>query len=128
MEDDIPDTTVNIMVELEEGGKPLVFDYDYELDDLDEFVPEKMKDEELDPKHEEKLREEIKKQVKARKLEQKTEKLAKQKQVDDLSPEEKESLKEMKIYKFYPQNDEPNVQELKVSFINRYYQHATEVL
>ncbi|KAJ8902182.1 hypothetical protein NDN08_006590 [Rhodosorus marinus] len=127
-EEEVPDTVINMMVDLVDGGKPLVFEYDYELDDIDEFVPEKLKEEDLDgAKYEAQLRDEIKKQVKATKMKQKAEREAMKKEIDNMSTEEKDSLRTLKAYKFYPQNEEPNVQEFKNTFINRYYLHADEV-
>mmetsp|Transcript_26498 Transcript_26498/g.103249 ORF Transcript_26498/g.103249 Transcript_26498/m.103249 type:complete len:119 (-) Transcript_26498:1608-1964(-) len=117
-----------MMVDLVDGGKPLVFEYDFELDDIDEFVPEKLKEEDLDgAKYGAQLRDEITKQVKSTKMKQKAEREAMKKEIDNMSAEEKDSLRTLKAYKFYPQNEEPNVQEFKNTFINRYYLHADEV-
>mmetsp|Transcript_7227 Transcript_7227/g.22023 ORF Transcript_7227/g.22023 Transcript_7227/m.22023 type:complete len:294 (-) Transcript_7227:79-960(-) len=126
-EDVEEDTVVNIMTELEEGAKPMVFEFDHELDDLDDFVDEKMKEEEIDEKFKDRLRDQIKEQVRAHKKKYKQEREDRQKRIDAMSEEEKDSLRDMKIYKFYPQNEEPNVQDLKATTVNRYYLHAHHV-
>jgi len=128
-EDEVVDTVVNVMADLPNAdgtnGKPLVFEYDWEMDDLDDFVKEKCDDEELDEsKVGDMLRDQIKSAVKAEKLKNKAEREAKAKVFQDMDPKEVESLKTMKLLKFYPANSNPDLSEFKTKYINRYYGHA----
>ena len=45
------DTSVDVMVELPGRQAPLVCEYDWEMDELEEFVADKMKEEELEEVH-----------------------------------------------------------------------------
>lgn len=131
--DDIPDTNVQVLVDdLAGRSNPVMMDFDYEMDDLEEFVEEQINENELDPsKHVEPLRNAIRAAVKARKEEIKAERNAKVTRLQDMPEEERQSIATMKLYKFYPSNEEekyPDVSNSKVSYVNRYYGKADEVL
>lgn len=129
MEEETVDTVVNVMVDLEGLNKPLVFEYDWEMDDLDEFVPEKLKEEEIDEKkHGKSLRAAIEDQVAATKAKYREERAAKRKRIEEIDEAERESLRTMQIYKFYPDNEEPDVSKFKTKYINRYYGHAHHLI
>lgn len=127
-EDDTVDTVVQVLVELDGKPTPLMCEFDYELDELDEFVEETLRDNELDKeKHAEPLKEYIRVSVKNTKMRQKAEKEEKKKRIEAMSKEELEGIRNMKLIKFYPQNEWPDVSKVKSRFINRYYGHASEI-
>jgi FKBP-type peptidyl-prolyl cis-trans isomerase len=121
------ETTVNVVAEVPERNQPLVFEYDWELDELDEFVAEKLKEEDLPESAAESLKESIRSEVSNAKKKKREEKERKKSLLDNLSEEEKESLKSQRVIKFYPQGEDPDIRQCKTSFINRYYGHAQEV-
>lgn len=54
---------------------------------------------------------------------------ARKKVIEDMSEETKQAIKNMKFYKFYPQNAPDAARNmLKSPFINRYYGNAHQVL
>jgi hypothetical protein len=124
-----PDTNVQVLVDNLEGrSNPVMLEFDYEMDELEEFVEEQIGEQELDTdKHAEPLKEAIRAAVKAQKLKHKAEKDARKARLDDISEEERESIANMKLYKFYPSNEEdkyPDVTPHKSKYINRYYGQA----
>lgn len=129
VEDATEDTVVQVLAELDGLKAPLICEFDYELDDFKEFVQETIKDNELDAdKHTEALKTAIRDAVKATKLKYKAEKEERKKRINAISPEEREAIKSMKLLKFYPLNEWPDVSKIKSPFVNRYYGRATEVL
>lgn len=129
VEDVTVDTVVQVLADLEGRKAPLMCEYDYELDEIDEFLEETLKDNELDAaKHAEPLKKAIIDTVKATKMKYKAEREERKKRIDAISQEARDAIKNMKLLKFYPQNDWPDVSKIKSPFINRYYGRATEVL
>lgn len=123
------DTIVQVLADLDGRPVPLMLEFDYELDELPEFLEEQIKENDLDPaKHTEPLKRSITDAVKATKRKYRAEKEARKKRLDEISPEDKEAIKKMKLLKFYPQNDWPDISQIKSKFVNRYYGHATELL
>lgn len=132
-EEDAPDTNVQVLVDdLEGRSNPVMMDFDFEMDELDEFVSEQIEENALDAsKHAEPLRSAIRAAVKARKEQIRAEHDAKVARVKEISEEDRKSIASMKLYKFYPSNEEqkyPDVSNSKVSYINRYYGKADDVL
>lgn len=130
-EEIVVDTEVQVMAELEGQAKPVVFEYDYEMDkdDMDEIVDTQIKDNDLDPKiHREPIVQAIEKQVEETKLRYKKEKEQRKARIEAVSEADIKAFSEMKLIKFYPQNDYPDTKECKVKYINRYYGKADEVL
>ncbi|CAN8075992.1 unnamed protein product [Agarophyton chilense] len=126
--DEIVDTNVQVLVDLEGRQAPLMCEFDYEMDELDEFVQETLVDEELDnDKHTKPLKKAIQESVKNAKLKHKAAKDDKKKRIESMSKEELEGIRNMKLIKFYPQNDWPDVSKVKSRLVNRYYGHAHEV-
>lgn len=136
-----PVTNVQVLVDDLAGWEkraPLMVDYDFEMDEMDEFVDETIEDNDLDKaKHGKRVKEAIVAAVRAQKLKLKAERDAHQKRIDDIAPEDRESLKGMKVFKFYPANgpenedDEckyPDVSKAKSAYINRYYGQADTVM
>jgi hypothetical protein len=134
-EGEAPETNVQVLVDGLEGLEmraPVMLNFDYEMDTLDEAVAEAVEDNELDEgKHAARVKEAIQTAVCAHKTKQKEEREAHQKRVDEISPEDRESLTGMKVFKFYPSNEEvkfPDVSGAKSRYINRYYGQADEIL
>ncbi len=50
------------------------------------------------------------------------------KRIDDIPREDRDAMKEMRILKFYPQNEWPDVSKIKSKYVNRYYGQANIVL
>lgn len=128
-EDDLTlETDVQVLVDIEGRKAPLMMQYDFELDDLDEFVEEQIKDNDLEKsKHDEVIRSAIKEAVRNTKRKFKEEKAARKKRVDDIPQEVKDAIKKMRVYKFYPQNEIPDLSSVKSKFVNRYYGQANEL-
>lgn len=121
-------TNVQVLADLEGRAAPLMLEFDYEMDDFKEFVTETLEENDLDAeKHTEPLKNAIREAVKATKLKYKAEREARQKMVDAIPKEDREAIKKMKLLKFYPENEWPDVSKIKSKFINRYYGHATEI-
>lgn len=129
VDDATEDTIVQVLADLEGFKAPLMCEFDYEMDDFKEFVAEKLEENELDAeKHAEPLKTAIREAVKATKRKYKAEREGRQKRIDAISSDEREAIKNMKLLKFYPMNDWPDVSKVKSPYINRYYGRATEVL
>jgi ASC-1-like (ASCH) protein len=101
------------------------------MDDLGEFVEETVRDNDLDArKHGDRVREAIRAAVRAQKVKHKAERESHKARIDAISPEDRESLAGMRVYKFYPSNERekyPDVSGIKAKYINRYYGQADEV-
>uniref|UniRef100_A0A0E0DJI2 Inositol-pentakisphosphate 2-kinase IPK1 n=1 Tax=Oryza meridionalis TaxID=40149 RepID=A0A0E0DJI2_9ORYZ len=125
--EDEDDTVVNIIYPLE---PPIVCDFDWEMDDYEDFADEKVKDEVLPEDEKEKFKEFIKERVRERKRELKQAKEARKKAIDDMDPKVKEAFENIKFYKFYPVKtpDTPDVSNVKAKYINRYYRHAHHLI
>ncbi|KAI0565158.1 Protein heat intolerant 4 [Gracilaria domingensis] len=127
-DDDIADTVVQVLVDLEGRSAPLMCEFDYEMDELNEFVEETVGEEMLDKdKHSQPLRQAIETAVKNAKQEQKAVKEERQNRIKAMSKEELEGIRNMKLIKFYPQNEWPDVSKVKSRLVNRYYGQAHEV-
>jgi len=55
------------------------------------------------------------------------EKAAIKQRIDDLGEKKQKALEELKVYKYYPQNEDPDVSPFKATFVNRYYGHANKI-
>lgn len=122
-DEDEEDTVVNIMYPLE---PPIVCDFDWELDDLEEFTNELIKEETLAEDQKDAFKEYVKEQVRERKKAQRQAKEARKKAIEDMDPETKAAFESMQFYKFYPVQtpDTPDISKVKVPYINRYYGKA----
>ncbi|KAL9652731.1 hypothetical protein ABK040_015781 [Willaertia magna] len=111
-----------------DGKRSAQFSFDPESDDLDTIVEEVCEDYDLDQKkHEKDLKDFIKDEVKKQKEKVKEKINQKQKEIDKMSQEQVKALNEMKVYKFYPQNSNPDLSSFKVSYVNRYYGKADKM-
>ncbi|KAJ1490368.1 hypothetical protein T484DRAFT_1777343 [Baffinella frigidus] len=101
-EDDIPDTCVDVMCELPGRQAPLVFDYDWDMDTVDEFVDEKEEDEQkpllavaIQDSAEDEALEDEQKPVLATAIKE---------AIEDLGETVRQRLERVRVLKFYPQN------------------------
>lgn len=121
------ETSVNIMYPLE---PPVVCEFDWELDDLEEFTEELIKEEVLPKDHKDAFKEYVKEQVREMKKAQRQAKEARKKAKEDMDQETIAALENMRFYKFYPVQtpDTPDISRVKVAYINRYYGKAHVVM
>ncbi|PKU80972.1 hypothetical protein MA16_Dca021491 [Dendrobium catenatum] len=126
-DDDEQDTVVHIMYPLD---PPVVCEFDWELDDLEEFTDNLIKEEVLWEDQKDKFKEHVKAQVKERKQAQRQAREARKKAIEDMDPKIRSALENLRLYKFYPVQtpDTPDISQVKVSYINRYYGKAHAVL
>ncbi|CAL5026739.1 unnamed protein product [Urochloa decumbens] len=121
--EDEDDTVINFLYPLE---PPIVDDFDWEMDDYEDFADQKVQDDILPEDEKEKFKGFLKEMVRERKRELKQAKEARKKAIDDMDPKEKEAFENIKFYKFYPVKtaDTPDVGSVKSKYINRYYRSA----
>ncbi|CAG7891414.1 unnamed protein product [Brassica rapa] len=127
-EDELEQSTeVQIMFPSE---PPVVCEFDWELDELEEFVDKLIEDEALAAEQKDEFKEYVKEQVRAAKKANREAREARRKAIEDMSEETKQAFQSMKFYKFYPlpSPETPDVSGVKSRFINRYYGKAHEVL
>eukprot|EP00850_Spirogloea_muscicola_P017904 SM000158S02036 [mRNA] locus=s158:265694:268496:+ [translate_table: standard] len=124
------DSSVSIMYPLEGDNPPLVTEFDWKFDEMEEFTQQQIDEETLPASEKEKFMEFVREQVNAAKGKIREEKAKRQKALDDMSEQTKKSLQDMRFYKFYPvpSDDTPDISSLKAAYINRYYGKAHEVL
>ncbi|CAN6992209.1 unnamed protein product [Brassica oleracea var. botrytis] len=124
-------TEVQIMFPSE---PPVVCEFDWELDELEEFVDKLIEDEALASEQKDEFKasgaEYVKEQVRAAKKANREAREARRKAIEDMSEETRQAFQSMKFYKFYPlpSPETPDVSGVKSRFINRYYGKAHEVL
>lgn len=124
------DTEVTVTWE-KPDGKTTMFPYDWEMDDdVDEFVEAKMADDGLDggAATAASMAAAIRAEVAATKERYRAERAARKAKVDAMPADERESLRTMRLYKFYPQNTQPDLSGCKTKFCNRYYGKAHVLL
>ncbi|GLJ52088.1 hypothetical protein SUGI_1107780 [Cryptomeria japonica] len=121
------DTVVQIMYPME---PPIVCEFDWEFDEIEEFTDNIVKEEALQPEHKEEFMKFVKERVTESKKKQRQAKEARKKAIEEMSPESKAAFESMRFYKFYPVQTPgtPDISNVKVPFINRYYGKAHAVL
>ncbi|EOA20654.1 hypothetical protein CARUB_v10000966mg [Capsella rubella] len=127
-EDELEQSTeVQIMFPSE---PPVVCEFDWEFDELQEFVDKLVEEEALPAEQKDEFKEYVKEQVRAAKKANREAKEARKKAIEEMSEDTKQAFQKMKFYKFYPQPspDTPDVSGVQSPFINRYYGKAHEVL
>ncbi|CAN6865986.1 unnamed protein product [Brassica oleracea] len=127
-EDELEQSTeVQIMFPSE---PPVVCEFDWEFDELEEFVDKLIEEEALSAEQKDEFKEYVKEQVRAAKKANREAREARKKAIEDMSEETKQAFQSMKFYKFYPQPspETPDVSGVKSPFINRYYGKAHQVL
>eukprot|EP01080_Neovahlkampfia_damariscottae_P011309 gene11309-4120_t len=125
-ENDLQQNT-EIMVQLVVNGRGLSLDFDFEFDDVDEFVEEYSKENELTKEEAVIVKNAIKDEIKSTKEKFKKEKEEKLKRFSVYTKQQKAEFEKLKFYKFYPQNKDINVGDFKSPYINRYYGKAHEM-
>jgi len=105
--EDQDDTVINFLYPLE---PPIVDDFDWEMDDYEDFADQKVKDDDLPEDEKEKFKA----------------KEARKKAIGDMDPKKIEAFENIKFYKFYPVKtpETPDVDSVKSKYINRYYLNA----
>ncbi|PKA49093.1 hypothetical protein AXF42_Ash010777 [Apostasia shenzhenica] len=126
-DEDEQDTVVHIMYPLE---PPVVCEFDWELDELEEFTDGLIKEEALPEDQKDKFKEYVKGQIRERKQALREVREARKKAIEEMDPKTRSALENMRFYKFYPVDmpDTPEISHLKVPYINRYYGKAHVVL
>ncbi|CAN6805665.1 unnamed protein product [Brassica oleracea] len=127
-EDELEQSTeVQIMFPSE---PPVVCEFDWEFDELEEFVDKLIEEEALPADQKDEFKEYVKVQVRAAKKANREAKDARRKAIEEMSEETKQAFQSMKFYKFYPlpSTETPDVSGVKSPFINRYYGKADQVL
>ncbi|EFC50484.1 predicted protein, partial [Naegleria gruberi] len=115
---------IELLYVLDKSGS-VQFSFDPKEDDIDTIIEEVCEDNDLDADvYSAKLKTFIKDEVKKHKetVQKKVE--AKEEEISKLSEEQRKSLNEMKVYKFYPKNTKPDLSSFKVAYVNRYYGKA----
>ncbi|CAN7113955.1 unnamed protein product [Brassica rapa subsp. narinosa] len=127
-EDELEQSTeVQIMFPSE---PPVVCEFDWEFDELEEFVDKLIEEEALPADQKDEFKEYVKVQVRAAKKANREAKDARRKAIEEMSEDTKQAFQSMKFYKFYPlpSSETPDVSGVKSPFINRYYGKADQVL
>ncbi|KAG6577261.1 protein HEAT INTOLERANT 4-like [Cucurbita moschata] len=110
--------------------KPVFCEFDWELDELEEFTDKLIEEEELPESQKDAFKDFVKEKVREAKKANRLAREARKKAIEEMSKETKEAFEKMKFYKFYPVQtpDTPDISNVKAPFINRYYGKAHEVL
>ncbi|KAL3829401.1 hypothetical protein ACJIZ3_018203 [Penstemon smallii] len=110
--------------------KPVFCEFDWELDELEEFIDKLIEEEELPADQKEPFKDFLKEKVREAKKANREAREARKKALQEMSEETKAAFENMKFYKFYPVStpDTPDVSNVKSPFINRYYGKAHHVL
>lgn len=110
--------------------KPIFCEFDWELDELEEFTDKLIQEEELSEDQKDAFKEFIKEKVREAKKANRQAREARKKALEEMSEETKAAFENMRFYKFYPVQtpDTPDISNVKAPFINRYYGKAHEIL
>ncbi|XP_058187774.1 protein HEAT INTOLERANT 4-like [Rhododendron vialii] len=121
-------TIVQIMFPAE--PKPIICEFDWELDELEEFTDKLIEEEELSADQKDAFKDFVREKVGEGKKANREAREARKKALAEMSEETKTAFQNIKFYKFYPvpTPDSPDVSNVKSSFINRYYRKAHIVL
>uniref|UniRef100_A0A5B6YUG8 Myosin-H heavy chain n=1 Tax=Davidia involucrata TaxID=16924 RepID=A0A5B6YUG8_DAVIN len=128
-EDELEQSTiVQIIFPAEE--KPVFCEFDWELDELEEFIDKLIEEEELSEDQKDAFKDFVKEKVREAKKANREAREARKKALEEMSEETKSAFQNMKFYKFYPlpTPDTPDVSNVKSPFINRYYGKAHKIL
>ncbi|KAM7261566.1 hypothetical protein ACFE04_020643 [Oxalis oulophora] len=107
---------------------PIVCEFDWELDELEEFSDKLVEEEELNADQKDAFKVFLKEKVREAKKANREAREARKKAIAEMSEEKKAAFDNMKFYKFYPVQtpETPDISQVKASFINRYYGKAHE--
>ncbi|XP_059624366.1 protein HEAT INTOLERANT 4-like [Cornus florida] len=109
---------------------PVFCEFDWELDELEEFTDKLVEEEELSEDQKDAFKDFVKEKVREGKKANREAREARKKARDAMDENSKVALENIKFYKFYPvpTPDTPDVSNVKSPFINRYYGKADKVL
>ncbi|EXB80823.1 hypothetical protein L484_020078 [Morus notabilis] len=128
-EDEIEQST-EVQIIFPAEPKPVFCEFDWELDELEEFTDKLIQEEELSEDQKDAFKEFVKEKVREAKKANRQAREARKKALEEMSEETKAAFENMKFYKFYPVEtpDTPDISNVKAPFINRYYGKAHEIL
>ncbi|KAJ7956898.1 ATP/GTP binding protein [Quillaja saponaria] len=127
--DDLEDNT-EVQIIFPADPKPVFCEFDWDMDELEEFTNDLIKEEALPEDQKDAFKEFVKEKVREAKKANREAKEARRRAIEEMSDETKRAFENMRFYKFYPVHteDAPDVSKVKAPFINRYYGKAHEVL
>ncbi|CAI0428815.1 unnamed protein product [Linum tenue] len=130
LKEDEFDQSTEVQIVFPAEDKPVLCEFDWELDELEEFTDNLIKDEVLSEGQKDEFKEFVKSKVRESKKANREAREARKRAREELSTEARAAFENMKFYKFYPKktDDSPDVSAVKSPFINRYYGKAHEVL
>ncbi|KAB1210383.1 hypothetical protein CJ030_MR6G025458 [Morella rubra] len=110
--------------------KPVFCEFDWELDNTEEFTDNLIQEEELSEDQKDAFMEFVREKVREAKKANREAREARKKVLEEMSEEKKVAFQSMRFYKFYPVQtpDTPDISNVKAPFINRYYGKAHEIL
>ncbi|KAM7513674.1 hypothetical protein LguiA_003257 [Lonicera macranthoides] len=128
-EDDLEQSTI-VQIIFPAEAKPIFCEFDWELDELEEFTDKLIEEEELTEDQKDAFKDFVKEKVREGKKANREAREARRKALAEMSEETKAAFEKMRFYKFYPvpSPDTPDVSSVKSPFINRYYGKAHKVL
>ncbi|XP_062148334.1 protein HEAT INTOLERANT 4 [Alnus glutinosa] len=128
-EDELEQST-EVQIIFPSETKPIFCEFDWELDELEEFTDKLIQEEELSEDQKDAFKEFVKEKVREAKKANREAREARKKALQEMSEETKAAFENMRFYKFYPVQtpDSPDISNVKALFINRYYGKAHEVL
>ncbi|KAK4483265.1 hypothetical protein RD792_010450 [Penstemon davidsonii] len=102
--------------------KPVFCEFDWELDELEEFIDKLIEEEELPADQKEPFKDFLKEKVREAKKANREAREARKKALQEMSEETKAAFENMKFYKFYPVStpDTPDVSNVKVNILLEY--------
>ncbi|KAF8081309.1 hypothetical protein N665_0893s0007 [Sinapis alba] len=126
-EDELPQSTlVDILFP---SDPPVYCVFDWEFDNLEEFTNQRIEEEVLSAELKTEFKEFVKESVRAARRANREARDARRREVEEMSQDTRQVFENMKVYKFYPQNSPDFARNMqKVTFINRYYGNAHQVL
>ncbi|XP_052198074.1 protein HEAT INTOLERANT 4-like isoform X2 [Diospyros lotus] len=118
-EDELEQSTI-VQIIFPAEPKPVFCEFDWELDELEEFTVKLIEEEELSEDQKNAFKDFVKEKARE----------ARKKALEEMNEETKAAFLNMRFYKFYPvaTPDTPDVSNVKSPFINRYYGKAHTVL
>ncbi|CAB4283620.1 unnamed protein product [Prunus armeniaca] len=96
--------------------KPVYCEFDWELDELEEFTDKLIEEEELSADQKDAFKEFLKEKVREQKKNNREAREARRKAIEEMSEEAKAAFENMRFYKFYPVQtpDTPDISNVKV--------------
>nr|TKR74116.1 hypothetical protein D5086_0000297190 [Populus alba] len=127
-EDELEQST-EVQIIFPSEPKPIFCEFDWELDELQEFIDKLIQEEELSEDQKDAFKEFVKEKVREAKKANREAREARRKALEEMSEETRRAIENLRFYKFYPVQtpDTPDISKVKASFINRYYGKAHEL-